>query len=115
MALHPREVPAVPRDRAHGRRQLSRPRRLTVEAPNTENGRPENFRPDGRPEWSELCHAALTNAALTTGHDAERWLRLAEVDARMAQAEQMQDLARSNRELAAAMQAVADEHRARRA
>jgi hypothetical protein len=73
----------------------------------TQNGR--FFDPDGKPNYAEHANSALMRAhSAPVREEAAKWLRSAEVNAQLAALEATQDLARSNRELAAAMNRLAD-------
>ena len=73
------------------------------------------YEADGRPRFAELAHAALMNAhAAPLREEALRWMRSAQVNAQLAQIAALEDLARSNRQLAASQGRLADEMAARR-
>jgi hypothetical protein len=73
------------------------------------SGEPRFHDTNGKPNFAEYAHAALMRAHASPQRDeAKQWFQAAMVNAMLAQLEGQQDLARSNRELAAAMNRLAD-------
>lgn len=68
-----------------------------------------HFREDGAPNFAELAYTAVSHMHMSKGHEASKWGTAALAHSALAQREAMEDLARSNRELAAAMNRVADQ------
>lgn len=74
-----------------------------------------HFNNDGSPNYAELAYSSLSSMfSSPVREEAAKWGRAAHVHALLAQRESMQDLARSNRELAASYDALVDEMRIKR-